>query len=317
MIPLILLATGAAPSAPGPTPNPAQIQPLATSDRLVTQMRPHGTRRIIATLTASPDGTKDHTTIAAAVTAAHALQTANRNAEGRGVVGPDDWVCILAYPGTYPEKSLSLGPAVSVHGMGPGVEIVEKQNTQGTGLASDWSGDTIVGTGFWEGVTFRQPNSDPAVNMRGKYLLHNIVGGDFASVFIGCTFIEENPNANAVWGQNAATDCNITFYNCTWSNPAHVANHVLYAVGTINYINVQGDYGTLAGSGADPAIDHVWVDALTDFPGGVSVSANASLHAPEVTAATLAYTGSNRDYRTDWPTPTGGLTPDNWTYWYG
>ena len=317
MIPLSLLAAGGASVTAPPVANPTQPQPPATTDPIIEQMRPHGKRRIIATLEVSADGTKDHTSIGAAVAAASVIQTETRAAEGVGSLTPDYWVCILAYPGTYPEKSLSLGPAVSVHGVGPGVEIVEKQNTDGTGLTTDWSGDVIAGHGFWEGITFRQPNSDPAVNLRGKYLLHNIVGGDFASVFIGCTFIEENPNANAVWGQNAATGCNVTFYSCTWSNPAHTSNHVLYAVGTINYINVQGDYGTLSGSGADPAIDHVWVDALTDFPGGVSVSANASLHAPEVTAATLTYTGSNRDYRTDWPTPTGGLTPDNWTYWYG
>lgn len=308
LLPLLAAATTG-----GATPNAPQPQPLTTSDPVLLQMRPHGKRRIIATIEVGPG--KPYATITAGINAAKAAQAAKRAQESAAFVTPEYWVAVLVQPGTYYDR-LTGAEAVSVHAMGA-VEVVESTVSAGaTGNPIDWGQDTLAGSGFWEGITFRQPASNPAVNLRGKYLLHNIVGGNYASVFAGCTFVEQNPNANAVYGQNEATGCNLTFYNCTWTNTAGVSNQVMYGIGTVNVINMQGNTGNFGGGGGRVG-DHLWVDELTYFPGGLAIGAASALHAPANAASSFSYTGSLRDYRTDWPIPIGGLTPDNHTYWYG
>lgn len=292
---LLMLATGGgSPILPDPRPAPL--------DATVAAMRPNG--RLLDTLEVSPDGTKDFTTISAALTQAALIQSTRMDAEGASTRTPNYRVDVIIHPGNYVENPV---PAdwVGLYGYGPDVVTV-KQN-----LATNPQLGTVTPNGatYMEGITFIK---DAEVSgPLPKYPIHNV--NRRTSIFANVVF-DNRYNNGTSYGSDGDNNGYTVLYKCTLAGSvnAHGWSHTL-AGQDIAFINCTANSSVGWAALNDTAPDECWV--VGGSVGSISVTGAATtLHRSGVTVAG-SITAPIQDTRSDWPVPTGGLSAYDRAYY--
>lgn len=296
------------------------LYPLPDRGPAVRDLRPRRLGRVIAQYHVKADGAGDYTSIAAATTAAAALQTSRRTAEGSTILTPRYVVEVIVHPGTYVQADpLELRPFVPVVAATstPGAVVISSGSMGGSRLG------TLNSTSdyYIEGVDVVRGGADPATN--GKYCHHIALASHQTGVAVACRFYTDTINTGGGWtcaGMDGSPGATVAYYACEfWSRQAGT-----YAPGGTNLHGPTGG----APSGSIPAdtifagctagavgynalgnlaADDVWVD------GGTYTSVTASglltdLHHAGATGAMTAQGAviANLD---GMPVVRGGMSP--------
>jgi hypothetical protein len=282
------------------------------ADPIIQAIRPAG--RLIGTLRVGPS--RAYSTISAAVTAAAALQTATRTAEGAPFITPNYRVDILVDAGTYTEI-IGPGPFLAFYAADPDgprpllTYTLPASGSLGTGVLIDpdqvyWEGIDIelnrpVGSTAWPKYPIHHAGIRTSIIARCA-LRHQTVGGGGSHTPIGMdgyaggttllydvdlTTGPTNMHGDATGGP-AAEPQTMIYVNCT--SPS-----------SINYT------GMVTG-----APDHVWVVNCT---AATIVAAYSTLHVSGSTGTVSLSGGATQDTDAAWPVPTGGLSAADRAYY--
>lgn len=292
-----LLAMIAAMQTNGATP-PAPMDPRPTPlDATVKAIRP--TWRTIFTARIETDGSGDYPTIADAIKAAKAAQSARMASEGASAATPNYSCRIILGPGDFMEPIYHPPAWSQFYGQGS-----TRTRILGRGDDTDPRGVMeLQGRIYIEGMSSRG-YTGPA---NGHYAVHTANNRTTTWVDFGIL--------GGGYGADGAGFGQTTFYRCDLGDGALNLHGWpdLSDRETICYVDCvsTGRIGWTTSSPTAPS--EVWVIGGASKVASVHVvGASTVLHLDPAITPTPALpsdTTTNRDARTDWPVPLGGLSP--------
>lgn len=251
---------------------------LPSASPAVRSLRPRTLCRVIKQYEVKQDGTKDYTTIGAAISAAQAFQTSQRSLEGVSILTPNYTVEVIVHPGTYivttPLSPSPYVPIISKTGI-PGDVIVKSLNLLSTDL-----GTVVTAADFYmEGIDIVRAGTTPTTS--GKYCQHISLADYQTGVYVNCRFYTETSHSVGGWtcvGMDGNPGATLMFYGCEfWSKVTGT-----YAGGDTNLHGMIG--GAPAGSVTE---DTIFVNSIG---GNVGYNALSSTATDSVWASGGAFT---------------------------